>query len=196
MAERATNKDQTFPPEIYTQEEMRQILSATRRDPYGRSVEQAAIGLMYGAGLRVAEVLDLEPHDIDLAEGSIKVRRGKGKKHRICGMSKQAAELVAKLLQARQRAFIAAPKLFVRKSGLPYTPGNLRNICKRIGRRVQIGKRIHCHGFRHTFASELRAEGVDIGVISKQLGHSSIATTARYLDHIAPVQVINAIRNR
>ena len=46
------------------------------------------------------------------------------------------------------------------------------------------------------FAAELRAEGVDIGIISKQLGHRSIATTARYLDHIAPQQVIESIRAR
>ncbi len=48
----------------------------------------------------------------------------------------------------------------------------------------------------HTHAAQLRAEGVDIGIISKQLGHRSIATTARYLDHIAPQQVIETIRRR
>ena len=55
---------------------------------------------------------------------------------------------------------------------------------------------VYFHGLRHTHASELRAEGVDIGIISKQLGHRSIATTARYLDHIAPQQVIETMRTR
>ena len=58
------------------------------------------------------------------------------------------------------------------------------------------GRRDHAHGFRHTHAAQLRSEGVDIGIISKQLGHRSIATTARYLDHIAPQQVIEAMRQR
>ena len=66
----------------------------------------------------------------------------------------------------------------------------------RLGRQAGIEKRVHAHGLRHTHAAELRAEGVDIGIISKQLGHRSIATTARYLDHIAPQQVIEAMRQR
>ncbi|MCA9905334.1 MAG: site-specific integrase, partial [Anaerolineae bacterium] len=52
------------------------------------------------------------------------------------------------------------------------------------------------HGLRHTHAAELRTEGVDIGIISRQLGHRSIATTATYLDHIAPVAVTEAMRGR
>ena len=55
---------------------------------------------------------------------------------------------------------------------------------------------VQLHGFRHTHAAELRAEGVDIGIISKQLGHRTIATTARYLDHIAPYAVIEALHGR
>jgi len=52
------------------------------------------------------------------------------------------------------------------------------------------------HGLRHTHAAQLRVEGVDIGIISRQLGHVSITTTVRYLDHIAPRAVIEAMRRR
>ncbi len=55
---------------------------------------------------------------------------------------------------------------------------------------------VQLHGLRRTHASELRAEGVDIGIISKQSGHRTIATTARYLDHIAPYAVIEALHSR
>ena len=72
----------------------------------------------------------------------------------------------------------------------------IRVLLPRLGRKAGIERRVHAHGFRHTHAAQLRAEGVDIGIISKQLGHRSIATTARYLDHIAPQQVIEAIRGR
>ena len=51
-------------------------------------------------------------------------------------------------------------------------------------------------GYAAPPASELRAEGVDIGIISKQLGHLTIATTARYVDHIAPYAVIEALHSR
>ncbi len=72
----------------------------------------------------------------------------------------------------------------------------VRVLLPRLGRKAGIEKRVHAHGFRHTHAAQLRVEGVDIGIISKQLGHRSIATTARYLDHIAPQQVIEAMRTR
>jgi integrase len=55
---------------------------------------------------------------------------------------------------------------------------------------------VPAHGLRHTHAAQLRAEGVDIAIISRQLGHSNITTTARYLDHIAPTAVIEAMRRR
>jgi len=65
-----------------------------------------------------------------------------------------------------------------------------------LGRRAGIGKRVHAHGLRHTHAAQLREEGVDIGIISKQLGHASIPTTAHYLDHIAPWAVVDAVAQR
>jgi integrase len=55
---------------------------------------------------------------------------------------------------------------------------------------------VHPHGLRHTHASELRQEGVDLGIIGKQLGHASIATTARYIDHLCPQAVVDAMQAR
>ena len=66
----------------------------------------------------------------------------------------------------------------------------------RLGVKAGIDKRVHPHGLRHCHAAELAAEGVPVNVISRQLGHNSIATTAKYLDHIAPQQVIETIRRR
>lgn len=66
----------------------------------------------------------------------------------------------------------------------------------RLGKLAGIPRRVHAHGLRHTHASQLRAEGVDIAIISRQLGHASIVTTARYLDHLAPMAVVEAVRRR
>jgi hypothetical protein len=76
------------------------------------------------------------------------------------------------------------------------TDSYVRVLLKRLATKARIDKRVHAHGLRHTHAAQLRAEGVDIGIISKQLGHASISTTARYLDHLAPRAVIEAMRNR
>ena len=75
--------------------------------------------------------------------------------------------------------------------------GHSRTVCLGPGRRRSSGSRSgYAHGLRHTHAAQLRVEVVDIGIISRQLGHRSIATTARYLDHIAPQAVIDAMRRR
>jgi integrase len=72
----------------------------------------------------------------------------------------------------------------------------IRRLLPVLGRRAGIDKRVHAHGLRHTHAAQLREEGLDIGVISTQLGHSAISTTATYLDHIAPWAVVDAISFR
>jgi len=71
----------------------------------------------------------------------------------------------------------------------------VRVMLKRLTAKAGIDKRVHAYGLRHT-AAQLRAEGVDIAIISRQLGHTSITTTARYLDHLAPTAVIEAMRQR
>ncbi len=80
--------------------------------------------------------------------------------------------------------------------GRPLADSYIRVLFPRLGRQAGIAKRVHAHGLRHTHAAELRAEGMDMGVISKQLGHRSIATTAQYLDHIAPLAVVKAMQKR
>jgi len=86
--------------------------------------------------------------------------------------------------------------VFCSLRGRPMAAAYVRVVLKRLARRAGIDKRVHAHGLRHTHAAQLRAEGVDIAIISKQLGHASITTTARYLDHLAPTAVIEAMRHR
>ena len=72
----------------------------------------------------------------------------------------------------------------------------VRALFPKLARKAGIAKRVHAHGLRHTHAAELAAEGVPMNLIQAQLGHSSLATTSRYLDHIAPTQLVEAIRAR
>jgi integrase/recombinase XerD len=62
----------------------------------------------------------------------------------------------------------------------------------RLARRAGIEKRVHPHGLRHTHAAELALEGQPMNLIQAQLGHSSLATTSRYLAHIAPAELVHA----
>ncbi|MEX2624732.1 MAG: tyrosine-type recombinase/integrase [Acidimicrobiia bacterium] len=72
----------------------------------------------------------------------------------------------------------------------------LKALLPKLARQAGIEKRIHPHGLRHTHAYELMMEGVEMPIIQKQLGHVSLATTAVYLNHIAPKQVIETMRKR
>ena len=72
----------------------------------------------------------------------------------------------------------------------------VRALLPRLAAKAGVEKRVHAHGLRHTHAAELAAEGVPVNVVARQLGHASVATTARYLDHIAPQEVVKTMQAR
>ncbi len=86
--------------------------------------------------------------------------------------------------------------LFCTLQGTPMKAPYLRVLLPRLAAKAGIEKRVHPHGFRHAHAAELMREGIPLNVIQQQLGHSSVATTSRYLAHIAPQEVIDAMKQR
>ncbi len=121
----------------------------------------------------------------------------KGNKRRVVGLDDGALAVLQTWLERRKAlGFNGRHPVFCTLKGKPMSTAYCRAMIKRLGDRAGIDKRVHPHGLRHTGAAEMRAEGIDIGVISKQLGHSSIATTARYLDHLDPAAVVEAMRGR
>jgi len=186
-----------FPPEVLTDAEVRALLDACGRYHPIALRNRALIALMYRAGLRVSEALALQPKDVDLAAGTLRVLHGKGDRARTVGIDPGAAEIVREWSESRSRLPVGARSpLVCTLGGLPLVTGYVRRLLPRLAERAGIEKRVHAHGLRHTHAAQLRSEGIDIGIISKQLGHRSILTTIRYLDHIAPVAVVEAVRGR
>ena len=113
------------------------------------------------------------------------------------GLDPGAAAIIERWLDARSRLGLGGRHpVFCTLSGRPMATAYVRVMLKRLAARAGIEKRVHAHGLRHTHAAQLRAEGVDIAIISRQLGHASITTTARYLDHIAPRAVIEGMQSR
>lgn len=195
----------TLPAEVLSEDEVRRLLDACgARSPTGLR-NRALIALLYRAGLRVSEALALHPKDIDLERGIVRVLKGKNGYARTVGIDPAACAIVARWLEARHRTsrgvggavgrWSKAP-LICTLSGGAVSASYVRVLLKRLGAKAGIAKRVHAHGLRHTMAAEMRAEGVDIAVISRQLGHRSITTTARYLDHLMPTAVIDAMRGR
>lgn len=185
------------PPEPLTPDEVNRLLRApSARAPTGVR-NRALLVVLYRAGLRISEALALEPKDIDRQAGTLRVLHGKGDKSRTVGMDPEAFSMLERWLDVRASlGHNGRAPVFCTLAGGRVATNYVRAMLPRMARRAGIEKRVHAHGLRHTMAAEMRAEGQDIGVISKALGHSSIATTARYLDHVAPTAVVDAMRKR
>jgi integrase/recombinase XerD len=191
-----TNVGRRFPSEILSHEEARALLYApSSRAPTGIR-NRAIIAAMYGAGLRVQETLDLRPSNINVDECSIRVLHGKGDEARTVGIDEGALLHVVRWMDLRRARRVKGKILFCTLDGGPVSQRYVRAMLVRMADRVGIDKRVHPHGLRHTHAVELEASGFTVSEIQQQLGHSSLNTTAVYLNHISPSARIAKIRQR
>lgn len=193
------NKGKKYPAETLTPDEVRRLMAGFGRGHAGIR-NRALTGVMVRSGLRVAEALALEVKDVDLARGTIQVLHGKGDRRRVVGIDAQTGALVQLWLDRRRKLGIRGAPLFCVFSqgskGRELSSAYVREAFKEAAQRAEIEKRVHPHGLRHTFASELAREGVPLHIIRKLLGHGDLATTARYVDHLAPWEAIDVIRAR
>ena len=187
------NKGRRFPPEVLTTEEVGAIIArCSARAPTGIR-NRAMLTLLYRSGLRVSEVLALRPGDVNLAAHTVRVLHGKGNKATTRGFHPSATDALARWMDTRKTIGVRAGPLFCTLAGGALYPQYVRLLLHRLGGQVSIDKRVHPHGLRHTFAWELEQAGVPVSVISSLLGHSSIAVTARYLNHLTNHQAVTAL---
>jgi integrase/recombinase XerD len=118
--------------------------------------------------------------------------RGKGGKRRVVGCDPDTLKELKQWIELEPANRVL---LFVSHRGNKLDTSYLRKLAKRHGERAKIRKRVHVHGFRHSGACFLADAGVDIRMISKQLGHSSLAVTDRYLDHLGATEVVEAVQS-
>lgn len=191
------NKGRTYPPEVLTDEEVRGLIEAcSNRAPTGIR-NRALISVMYRGGLRAGETLALRPKDVDVSDGAITVLHGKGDRRRVVGLDPGAMAMLGRWLDTRRSLGINGHAcLFCTLDGNPLKPSYVRTLLPRLARKAGIDKRVHPHGLRHTHAYELMMEGVPVPIIQQQLGHSSLATTDRYVNHLAPVDLIQRMQGR
>ena len=191
------NKGKTYPVEPLTADEVRGLLRACAGRARTRVRNTALITVLYRAGLRVSEALDLRPKDIDLAAGSVRVLHGKGDASRTVGLDADACGLVGRWIDRRATLGITGHKpVFCTLEGKPLSTAYVRTMLHRLGEKAGIEKRVHPHGLRHTMATEMLREGFDLVTIQRQLGHRSLATTETYLRHLSPEDLIRAVRGR
>jgi site-specific recombinase XerD len=191
------NKGLKLPAEPLTPEEVKALIRVcSKRAPTGVR-NRALIVVLYRAGLRISEALALMPKDLDAANSTIRVLHGKGDKARLVGLDAGAWAIVQLWLDRRTVLGInGRSPVFCTLQGKPIKPAYVRTLLPRLARRAGIEKRVHAHGLRHTFAYELANEGTPLHVVQLQLGHSSVATTDRYIRHLNPAAVVEAMKSR
>ncbi len=156
---------------------------------------------LWRAGLRIGEALALTLADLDMDAREIHVRKAKTKAGVRCvGIDAMAHEALELWLENRpsgtQWVFVSS----THGGGgggkrLAYT--TVADMLKLIGRQAGVKKRIHPHGFRHTFATEFHREGVPVGVLSHALGHKNAEITMHYAAHVLDrMEVSQAMQQR
>jgi site-specific recombinase XerD len=187
------NKGRKFPAEPLTPDEVAAVIGWCSARSRTGIRNRALLVLLYRSGLRISEALALKPSDVDLKRHTARVLHGKGDKATVRGFHPSATDALARWTDTRKGLPLRNGSLFCTLDGKPLSERYVRNLLHRLAASAGIEKRVHPHGLRHTFADELRANGVDVVVISKLLGHSSIAVTSRYLDHLTNHQAGTAL---
>jgi integrase/recombinase XerD len=138
--------------------------------------------LLYAAGLRVSELVNVKLQDVNLEAGFVRIF-GKGSKERIVPIGFYAREKINFYLKTSRSAFlkqISSPYLFVARAGKPMTRQGFWKLLRRYAMQAGLNKKITPHSFRHSFATHLLEGGADLRAVQIMLGHVDISTTQIY----------------
>lgn len=173
-------------PDTLSKNEIRLILDNTANIKHKCMLE-----LIYSAGLRRNEVLQMKLKDIDSERMLVKICGGKGRKDRYSLLSKSV------LTHLKQYFIAYKPKywLFEGLNGSQYSSSSITRVLKRSAMKAGIKKRVHLHMLRHSFATHLLEQGTNLRVIQNLLGHESIQTTEIYthVSNLELTKVVNPI---
>jgi integrase/recombinase XerD len=168
-------------PRVLTKDEIKKLIESV-----GNWKHRLMIELLYGAGLRTSELLNIKIKDLRINEGFGFVRSGKGGKDRMFIIPKAVSE---KIINSIGLDGSSEDFLFVNNQGEQYSTRSLQEIVKRASEIAEL-KEVHCHTLRHSFATHLIEQGASISEVQSLLGHKSPETTMIYL-HTATNSMIN-----
>ena len=180
-------------PNVLTVSDVEALIDAPDRQKPEGLRDAAMLELLYGAGLRVSELIGLEMAAINLEAGFVRVF-GKGSKERVVPVGRVAVQVIQDYLDHARPLLLkhrSSTFLFVTRRGGPMTRQSFWNLIGRYGRLANLNKKITPHSLRHSFATHLLEGGADLRAVQMMLGHADIATTQIYT-HVAHRQLVAA----
>lgn len=170
-------------PDTLSLEEIEKLISATEENTDLVKRNRCMIEVLYGCGLRVSELTELQISNINFKENYLKIQ-GKGDKVRFVPLADYTADFIKNYINDIRSKQKINPKhsdiLFLNSRGAQISRQMVFLIIKEIVRKAGIQKNISPHTFRHSFATHLLQNGADLRFIQEMLGHSSITTTEIY----------------
>jgi integrase/recombinase XerD len=178
-------------PTVLTQAEVEKVLDQPNlSEPLGLR-DKAILEFLYATGIRVSELISLKRSNLLFDMGIIRVI-GKGSKERIVPVGRSAIEyvgryqrevrihLVKRMVRQSHHDMDTHDAVFLNFRGKPLSRMAVWSMIKRYARQADIGKNVHPHTFRHSFATHLLEGGADLRAVQEMLGHADIATTEIY----------------
>ena len=166
-------------PEVLTPDQLDQLMNIVEDDPLAIR-DHAMMELLYGCGLRLAELVSLNAADIDAPARSLRVT-GKGRKQRLLPFgSKAEAALRAWLKQRDRLAAEQEPALFVSRRGTRISAASVQQRLKKWALAQGLEQNLYPHLMRHSFASHLLESSRDLRAVQELLGHANLSTTQIY----------------
>ncbi len=169
-------------PQTFRVEEIERLLGAVEAKGLGLR-DAAMLELLYGTGLRVSELVNLDMASMHVDAGFL-LCLGKGRKERIVPIGKAAVSALKRYLDQERPELVKrkapAAALFVNRGGTRLTRQRVFQLFRRYLALARIDKRVGPHALRHTFATHLLEHGADLRTVQELLGHANISTTQRY----------------
>ncbi len=164
-------------PVVLSKEEVKKLFSVIENPKH-----KLMIQLLYSAGLRVSELINLRVNDIELDKNYGWVRGGKGNKDRLFIVAASLKDELGKFIDSRK----AEEWLFTSKRGGKYNIGSLQQIVKKAAKEAGMRNKVSPHTLRHSFATHLIEDGCSVSEVQSLLGHKSPETTFVYLHTASP----------
>jgi integrase/recombinase XerD len=168
-------------PKYLTVKEVERLLDQPDLGEVQGMRDKAMLEVIYGAGLRVTELISLKLSEVNLRDRYL-ICLGKGSKERIVPLGKEAVSAVERYLrEARPRMGKKdGPFLFLTSRAQPFTRQGFWKLLRAYGRKARLSAKISPHVLRHSFATHLLERGADLRAVQLMLGHSQITTTQIY----------------